>query len=423
MGSASLPSSSRRLRRRLPRLARASPRVLLPLLALFILCLLVASTYPRGRRRRFSSSSSFTEERASASEVAIADAVARVAFTPERGRPMVLVTAVNYPFRDYLTNLNCSLARINDISPQPLQPLVIAMDAAMHSHALRIGFESLHLPMYSSINTLPANRDRHASEPAVQMFGSKGFNRLSKQKLYAVYKVLQAGVDVLFSDADIVWCADAAAEVARIMYATHWDADPFSPRMPHLLMQTAWPRSLLNSGFYYARASPELRDAFRMFLAHDADSENDQVIVNAVMCRRHFNGAMVFNGTNSHPAAPHRPMPVLCMWDGRVDARLLPALRFPTGGEIVDGDKIFHKPRRFITHACGNGDVAVLHNNCILSSKKKARFVAKGIWYVDDKEQSCLKVPAPATVQARKRCGGAKCGPEGDVRRFPDLVV
>lgn len=375
----------------------------LPLLALFIVLLLLSRTHR--------ASPHMSSSRADADvDAAIRAAVARTAFTPSGGdRPIVLLTAVNHAFHTYLSNFNCSLS---SFSPQP-RPLVIAMDGAMQARALRQGFESLHLPLGSFA----------PGDDGVQMFGSKGFNLLSKQKLYAVYKVLQTGVDVLFSDADVVWCGNAAREVARLMYGTDWSVDAFGKNMPHLLMQTAWPRSLLNSGFYYARSSPELLDAFEAFLAHDADSENDQVIVNRVLCRKPYKGDMVFNGTHSHPAAPHRPMPVLCRWDGRVDARLLPAGRFPTGGEVIEGEKIFHHPRRYITSACRNGEVAVLHNNCILSSKKKARFVAKGMWYLDEDGETCLSEPSPATIAARKGCGGAKCGPEGDVRRYPDLVV
>ena len=242
-------------------------------------------------------------------------------------------------------------------------------------------------------------------------FGSRSFNLLSKLKLHAVYSVLRTGVDVLFVDADIVWCADAATEIARLVYA--------SPNPPHLLMQTAWPRSLLNSGLYYARAAKETEDVFRAFLEHAGDTENDQVIVNRVLCRGE-KGDTVNHGTYAHPSAPHRVMPVGCRWDGRVDARLLDAQRFPTGGEVVDGLKIFHHPRSFITQACAAGKFALLHNNCILSQKKKARFIAKGLWYVHD--DSCGG-PAPATVKARRGCGGAKCGHEGDLKRYPDLEV
>lgn len=340
---------------------------------------------------------------------ALQSALNRLAFTPSsllRSHPTVrlaVVTAVNYPFRNYLHNLFCSMRRHAPISAA--RTLVVSMDHHMQDHATANGFHSLLLPPPS-----PAASAAHSHN--VHAFGSSSFNILSKQKLYAVYLILRAGVDVLFTDADIVWCADAAHSIAKQVYHDY-------TRSPDLLMQTAWPRSLLNSGFYYARSNPDTIALFEAFMTDQtSNTENDQTTLNRVLCRTPFGGELLFyNDSRTHPSAPHRPLPRLCRWNHRTEARVLDATRYPTGGEIIDGKKLFHHPRARIMSMCETGSVDVLHNNCILSQRKQARFIVKGIWWVDE-DGMCRRDPAPATLQARRTCGLTKCGPEGDYRRF-----
>lgn len=89
-------------------------------------------------------------------------------------------------------------------------------------------------------------------------------------------------------------------------------------------------------------------------------------------------------------------------WARRCDAAARG--RGPTGGEVVEGRKIFHHATQYIITGCRNGDVIVLHNNCILSSKKKTTFVAKGIWYgKEDWQNVLLSQPLLAAIAARRR--------------------
>lgn len=328
---------------------------------------------------------------------------------PHTSRRVVVVTAVNFAFREYLINLNCSLRRAR--ASRPVRLLVVTLDARMKKWARRMRFESVYIGPAGVVN---------ASEEAV--FGTSAFNLLSKRKLYAVYRVLKTGVDVLFTDADIVWCGDVVGEVVRLMYGEWAGA---VGRRPGLLMQTAWPRSILNSGFYYARANEDVVRLFEAFLAYGGDAENDQVIVNRVLCRVKGEGEVIYEKQEAvHASEPIRTMPLGCRWKGRLDVRILKAGRFPTGGKLVQGGKkLFHLTRREVMGMCDRDDVALLHNNCILSRKKKARFVVKGIWYVDEKGEGCLGKSARATMKMRRLCGGAKCGEEGDVNRYPDLEL
>ena len=365
-------------------LHRTSFRAIIPLIALCFLTLLLYN-HPAHRHDvpQFSAS--------------VRTAVRKTAFVVPNTRPkMAVVTSINYAFRHYLLNMACSMRRVG----LNIRLLVVSMDEQTHRFALQHGFDSVFMPGMA---------DEHE-----HVFGSSTFNLLSKQKLLAVYHVLNTATDVLFVDADIVWCTDIAADIARTMYhqPASW-RDGLGDGMPHFLMQTAWPRSLLNSGLYYVRSTAHSIRAFEHILRQDSENENDQVVVNRVLCRPP-NGQFVYNGSYAHPRAPHRRMPALCRWNNVVEARLLDANRFPTGGEYVHDMKLFHHPRETIMQMCSSKSVAAIHNNCILSGKKKARFIVKGLWYVDNDGQ-CVD-PVPATRKAKRTCGRAKCGDDAIVQ-------
>ncbi|CAN8068213.1 unnamed protein product [Agarophyton chilense] len=327
----------------------------------------------------------------------------------------------------------------SDLAPSNL--LVFSLDDNAHAYVTAAGLTSVRL-------------DTDAAHEQEAEFGTQQFNLLSKKKLAAVKAVLDAGLDVLFTDADVVWCRRAFPHVARLV-----DNAPAD-----LLVQTAWPRSLLNSGFYYVRSNHATRALFNAFLTFPHDSENDQVIFNRVLCNPKFGGSVLDNlsSADSHsnhtPNVKRGPTPLGCRWR-QATAHLFSPLLFPTGGEVIHGEKIFHLPRNRIMHMCDAGSPLVMHNNCILSNKKMARFVVKGIWYVnpafmdgdDDphadhtafendvvpgensdahldltEPQDLQRVcgpPVPPTQQMRRRCGPSKCGPDGDVHRFPHMHV
>lgn len=317
-----------------------------------------------------------------------------------KARRVVVVTASNYAFREYVLNFNCTLSR----HAPNVRPLVVALDARVAAWLRETGFASVGMDTDAEVNEVK--------------FGSAGFNLLSKMKLAAVSRLLQYDVDVIFSDADVVWCSDVVAALVKEAYSRDKDGG-----VVDMVMQTAWPRSLLNSGFYYVKANARTRRLFHTFLAYPGAGENDQVIVNKVLCRAHGGGRTLFpEHTRRHPAAPSREMPYGCEWNG-ARVRVLEGSQWPTGGEIMQhGIKIFHMNRRDIVNMCESGRTKVVHNNCVMAEKKKARMIVKGLWWVAD-DGSCAASARQATREARRRCGGAKCGKEGDLRRYPHLVV
>ncbi len=302
----------------------------------------------------------------------------------------VIITAVNYAFRSHLTNLKCSLDRIG-IS-EKLK--VVALDELVATWAQKAGFQVFQ--------ALDGSEKSVITEDA--RFGSASFNLLSKRKISAVATELSTGRNVLFTDADMFWCGNALREIIDLSN-THSEAD--------LLMQSAWPRSLLNSGFYFARSNENTMNLFSELLRHGGSEENDQVIFNRVLCQRkegghivHAKGDSLLHRKNQKPLGCSR---------NNTFAMVLDRNRYPTGGEIIEGKKIFHHSRNFLTSKCERNEMMILHNNCIFSDKKTARFIVKGFWYAAEDGISCSKHPAPVTKKALKRCGKPKCGKTDEV--------
>lgn len=298
---------------------------------------------------------------------------------------VVIITAVNNAFRTHLTNLKCSLERLG--LSHKLK--VVALDSIVAEWAERSGFNVLK----------PSDVDEKSVITGDARFGSASFNLLSKRKIAAVSQELSAGRNVLFTDADMFWCGNALREIVEKANSIP-EAD--------LLMQSAWPRSLLNSGFYFVRASSQTRNLFSELLKHEGSEENDQVIFNRVLCQKKEGGSIVHRAGDKFVQRKNQN-PLGCNRNGTF-AAVLNRNRYPTGGEIIRGQKIFHLSRNDLTSMCERQEFMVLHNNCIFSDKKTARFIVKGFWYVAENEITCLKSPLPITKEALKRCGKPKCG-------------
>lgn len=301
----------------------------------------------------------------------------------ELSNRVVIVTAVNYAFRAHLANLRCSLKRLHLETPLK----VVALDNKVATWALENGFDIVH---NSEENAFISTEDVR--------FGSEQFNLLSKRKIVAVREEIAGGKDVLFTDADMFWCGNAVADVIR-------EADINGD---DLLMQSAWPRSLLNSGFYYARSNSRTLEVLDELLRHRGSKENDQVLFNRFLCNPKFGGRRR-NSRDDFRVRRRFRNPLGCA-RGSTNVSVLNRWRYPTGGETINGEKMFKLSRGTLTAMCERKQFMIIHNNCIFSEKKTARFVVKGFWYVADDEVSCMDKPAEVTQQALKKCGTYKCG-------------
>lgn len=308
---------------------------------------------------------------------------------------IVIVTAVNYAFRSHLANLRCSLERLGLLE----QLRVVALDSKVSEWAKSVGFSILE----------PADEEDSFSTTGDAQFGSESFNLLSKRKIGVVERELAEGKNVLFTDADMFWCINAVKDVVSIIQNIP-DAD--------LLMQSAWPRALLNSGFYFVRSNPRTIKLFKELRKHGGPEENDQVIFNFILCQKKVGGSFV-HSPDDELKERHLKQLLGCRRNDTF-AAVLDRERYPTGGEIINGEKIFLHGREELTSMCDRGDFAVIHNNCILSHQKTARFTVKGFWYAGEDNVTCNASPAPVTSRALKKCGIPKCG-RVDLRIYKKL--
>lgn len=292
---------------------------------------------------------------------------------------LVIVTASNWMYHQFLHNFKCNLDRLQ----LGHTPLVYSLD--MKTHNL-----SHHLALSSVLVSKEMGDD--ASPGHFQRVGPRSFNDITKKKLAAVVETLRSGFDVLFSDADVFWCQDAVQYIRDTILPSsrYSDAD--------VLIQPEAKYRTLNSGFYYVKANSNTLLLFEKLMANVNIGAHDQDVVNAVFCEEKYGGARILQ--------QYGDVPFHCESHGAV-IRLLPSHSFPSGAEVVDGKNIFEHSRDTLTEMCNRKQYVVLHNNFIRATKKRARFVVKGMWLAgkDNKGEPICQEPLAASDTAIRTCG------------------
>lgn len=282
-------------------------------------------------------------------------------------------------YREFLANFACNLRRL---SP-PRLPVVYSLDRKTHAFAAVLGLSSVLLVDEEGDDAKPG---------AFEKDGPRSFNAITKRKIAAVKSALKAGLDVLLSDADIFWCGDAAKYLEELLQEEDYkDAD--------VLIQPEANYRTLNSGFYFVKSGPHTLALFNQLLKYVDLGAHDQDVVNKVFCEEEYGGRKIHE--------PYGDVPFRCESHGAV-IRVLPSQKFPSGAEMYRDVKVFVHSRSELAKMCKRGDFMVLHNNFIRASKKKARLVQKGMWFItfDNPEQPrCRKEPVPESAVAARTCG------------------
>ena len=286
-------------------------------------------------------------------------------------------------YRHFLQSFRCNLEYLR----LSHAPLVYSLDVRTHNFSHHLSLSSVLLSKSLGDDVTPGSFHRT---------GPRSFNAITKKKLKAVHQTLRSGFDVLLSDADVFWCQDAARYIAEQLLSSvqYADADV-------LIQPEAGYRSL-NSGFYYVRSNARTLRLFQALLRHAHVGAHDQDVVNAVFCDGRYGGRRVERAVGV--------VPYYCKSRGAV-IKPLPAELFPSGAQVVAGRKVFAYSRDELRRMCESKTFVVVHNNFIRASKKRARFVVKGMWFADDdsKEESgeglgCRKPPFPSKTDVRT-CG------------------
>lgn len=288
------------------------------------------------------------------------------------GRPTVLVAAATRHYVDFLENLRCFSS-----SRAGLPRIVFfALDEEAAAYGRASGFSTISLEG-------PKIRGDD-----IQDFFSDEFKPIAMKKLHAVRQVLSAGYDVLFSDVDIVLCADIAKDLARIAKERRNEG------VEILLMQSDAVRDSqqivrFNSGLFFASAGQSTIDFLDRAIQYgDIEQKgrvDDQVAMNRIACKPVGGGRELSRKHNKRA-------PPVCSWKGRLLVEALPLQRYPNGNSFIGKQRIFEMKPGAIRELCSRQQVRIVHNNWIPGAKKKERLWTNGLWSWDENKRTCKEV-------------------------------
>ncbi len=299
-------------------------------------------------------------------------------------RGAVVVTASNFMYRAHARNFQCALQRLS----LPYAPVVFSLDSRMHAFARENGMASIALSQATGDVALSGDFYGHES----RLYGS-----IARQKL--IVPALDAGLDVLVSDADIHWCGDVLKEL-QTMGGVYSRAD--------VIIMAESDYHMMNSGFYFVRANERTKKLFAQLIENSKFGNHDQDVVNAVFCTEGF-------GAKKMEEDSVDGVPFWCRARDGAEIRVLPVDRFPSGGQVIEGKPIFKCSRERLMDMCKNMDIVVLRNNIISAGKKMARCIVKGMWFIESMAGNeegerhahvrCLGSAARPARWARRLCG------------------
>jgi Nucleotide-diphospho-sugar transferase len=300
----------------------------------------------------------------------------------------VLLTAVNYAYRELLMNFKCTLERVGMRD----HFVIAALDKQVYEWGVLRG-----LPIY-----LASSAGKEESDLVVQGsdYGGDGFKSVTKLKSVAVLEVLKKGFGVIWSDVDITWFRhpfDALADYMRkdggiaIQSNAPYVENSKKSATPHeTVVEVAHvecPAAVrrLNSGLYVAPSNPLVIQAFRDIVRHARKSRwSEQPSFDEVLCAR--------NPSERHcERCTYRPAlkgnMVLSQTDSpSLHVELLDRFKFPNGAVLIgeDNDNVYNLGLERFAKATGQELIAA-HNNWISGEiEKKARQVAAGWWFGQD---------------------------------------
>uniref|UniRef100_A0A7S3ELP6 Nucleotide-diphospho-sugar transferase domain-containing protein n=3 Tax=Rhodosorus marinus TaxID=101924 RepID=A0A7S3ELP6_9RHOD len=262
----------------------------------------------------------------------------------------VILTALNFGYREIMMNWICNMRHLGVSNF-----IIAALDEDLYKWAFVRG-----LPVYLETtifgelnNTLVA----HAS------YGTDAFKQLTKMKSRVVVRLLKTGVNVVWTDCDIIWFKNPLPDLAS------YQVD--------LVIQTNAPDDenlngyrRINSGFYLAKSNPATIKAFEDIVAFATKSAmSEQPCFWDVMCGK--------NGENT--IGDDR-----CAYNGMV-VRLLDRKLYPNGITFGIWNATYGTiPQRY-------PDLFILHNNWIKGSEaKQERFQKHGFVMFDPVEELCV---------------------------------
>ena len=169
----------------------------------------------------------------------------------------VLVTVVTAGMRDYVLNWLYDLDRHN-----VTEYIVVAVDPTIYEELCSRGVPTLLFPLewqfVDGHTVFPLPTEKHVHE-----FLQGAYGRVVGAKLFAIYHMVKAGYDVVFSDVDIVFPRPGFFDHLLALAESHPDAGVFVSQEPAFVCyQFKWfPEGYLpcvNTGLYMIRSRPSM---------------------------------------------------------------------------------------------------------------------------------------------------------------------
>lgn len=286
-------------------------------------------------------------------------------------RKVVIVTVASHHVGGYAHNLRCF------ISQSSKQEVVLfALDQQMMNMA-----NSTNFPSILWKGTVPSQNDllKTKQQSTVPLhFGTPDFNRLSLSKFDIVRSILRLGLDVIFTDVDIAWCVNIPHRLQEITLK--------NPQF-NIYMQSNFRSEIrkgdLNTGFYYAKSSPEVLSLFDSFSAKFRDNpyKDDQSLFWIYSCRK---GKQLSNGNGlSTTIDSDGNNQYQCTWNSSVYIMFLPLKEFPNGFQDPTGRTINQIPEKYYREMCRNRTVSIWHVNYCIGNAKEKHLRRQGMWILD----------------------------------------
>lgn len=280
-------------------------------------------------------------------------------------RRVVIVTASTFQFFHFVRNLQCSVKAATGMSS-----VLLALDN-----------EAERLANFHEIPVINILRDFKGLENSDKpyKYHTEGFILISHLKSLVVRHVLSAGIDVLFSDVDVVWCSNAAERIV-----THMERDNFGD----ILFQNDRPTEATfpfeaNTGFFYAKSTVGVLKLFdewiKVSLSGRFRHVTQQISFKLGICGDVNRIPKILGGKKSFA----------CVWNNQTNVEILPLYDFPNGNSPL-GIKYEQLERGRLRQACANKQIAIYHNNWVSGVAKIARMNEENLWTFDNATEKCL---------------------------------
>lgn len=341
------------------------PFLLVSLLLSFVLVVLIGESTIKGSWIDLRSMTNFRKN------VSLThDILKRHSFNvPFHKRKVVILTAATKNYAPFVYNLHCS---VSASSGRDL--IIFSLDPEIFQQASDRGYPTVRA-FYE--------HERLVSSSGPYIFGSNEFNVITRLKLSVVRDALHAGYDVIFTDADIVWC-DRVPELILLFAQQIGRGDIFIQNAVD--PDDAWP-VVPNTGFFYAVSRPGVVELFDE-LVNLSESGlyskvNDQELFKRIVCRNSTGEGAQYNDTNMGPSGH------FCAWRGnRVEVVLLPLAKYPHGRNPFN-TPYWNFPKGYFRQACLDRRMAIWHNNWCKADQKFVKMDFHSLWSVENYTGKC----------------------------------